>query len=115
VLGIIRLRRSSRSERRGKQDIHVLVILLHRTDIVEKQAATTVQSGNLLRQAERAFGCEETLNESHRGAPEDRLSLLDQFLTQASRQVTFPAAWRANEQHIVGLFHKGSALEALNL
>jgi hypothetical protein len=98
-----------------EEHLHLLAILLDIANVVQDQTRHLLELGDLLRQAQFAFGGKQPLHQRGCGGPEHRMALLDQFVAQRRRQMTFPRAWCPDGNDIVSMGDKRTAAQTLNL
>lgn len=84
-------------------------------DIIQDQTRHLLKLGNLLRETQFPLGSKQALDKCCRRGPEHGMSLLDEFVAQGRRDVTFPDAWRPDGNDIVSMGDKRTAAQALNL
>ena len=98
-----------------KEHLHFIAIVLYVPNIIEDDTGIFVQFGQLLGQAQIAFGGEEPLHERAGWRPADGMTRQDEFIPKCGEHVTFPDARLPNGYNIDRLLQERSRFESLDL
>jgi len=101
--------------KKRKKHLHFVAIMLNVANIIEDDTGIFVQFGQLLGQAQIAFGGEEPLHERAGWRPADGMTRQDEFIPKCGEHVTFPDARLPNGYNIDRLLQERSRFESLDL
>jgi hypothetical protein len=79
--------------KKREEHLHFVAIVLHVANIIQDDTGIFVQLGQLLGQAQVAFGGEEPLHEGACWRPQDAMTRQDEFIPKCGQDVAFSNAW----------------------